>query len=166
MIKFRGFLSALVPVLALTAFAGIPDASAADDIIKLSNNQRIACGRGLNAGKLQNITCKSYAYIFNTKTSEFYRCQVNVGVTRDNKEILKVDTDGSCKLKGRIFPSDSNYAFDATETEPPNTNSFFGSGGTAIWVSDSTKLNAKGCIILGVGVGPDVMKCVDMTFDK
>ena len=107
------------PVLALSLWAGA--ASAADEI-KLSNNQRIACGRGLNAGKLQNINCKSYAYIFNTRTSEFYRCQVSVGVTRDNKEVLKVDTDGACMLKARIFPSDSSYAFDATETEPPNTN--------------------------------------------
>jgi len=54
--------------------------------IRLSNNQRIACGRGLNAGKLQNINCRSYAYLFNTQTSEFYRCQVSVAVTRDNKE--------------------------------------------------------------------------------
>ena len=163
--KFCGHLLGFLPVLTIVAFASVTDASAADEI-KLSSNQRIACGRGLNAGKLQNITCKSYAYVFNTRTSEFYRWQVSVGVTRDNKEVLKVDTDGSCKLKARIFPGDSNYAFDATETEPPNTNSFFGSGGTAIWVSDNTKLSAKGCIILSVGVGPDVLKCVDMTFDK
>jgi hypothetical protein len=69
-------------------------------------------------------------------------------------------------LKTRIFPEDSNYSFDATETEPPNTNSFFGSGGSAIWVSDNTKLNVKGCIQLVVGVAPDVLKCVDMTFDN
>ena len=163
--KFRGFFFGLLPALALTTFPGVTEARAADEI-KLSSNQRIACGRGLNAGKLQNINCKSYAYIFNSRTSEFYRCQVSVGVTRDNKEVLKVDTDGSCKLKTRIFPGDSNYAFDATETEPPNTNAFFGSGGSAIWVSDRSKLSAKGCIILSVGVGPDVMKCVDMTFDK
>lgn len=139
--------------------------SAADDF-KLSNNQRIACGRGLNAGKLQNINCRSYAFIFNTRTSELYRCQVSVGVTRDNKDVLKVDSDGSCELKGRPFPADSSYSFDATETEPPNTNSFFGSGGTAFWVSDNTSLKAKGCILLNVGVGPDVLRCVDMTFGK
>jgi hypothetical protein len=91
---------------------------------------------------------------------------VSVGVTRDNREVLKVDTDGACTLKARVFPNDSSYAFDATETEPPNTNAFFGSGGTAIWVSDSTKLAAKGCILLNVGVGPDVLRCVDMTFNK
>lgn len=125
-----------------------------------------SCGRGLNAGKLQNISCKSFAYIFNGKTSEFYRCQVSVVVTRDNKEILRVDTDGACTLKARIFPEDLSYMFDATETEPPNVNGFFGSGGTAIWVADSTRLSAKGCIILNVGIGPDVMKCVDMTFGK
>ncbi|MDO8981239.1 MAG: hypothetical protein Q7V17_18615 [Afipia sp.] len=163
--KFRGFFFGLLPALALTTFSSVTDARAADEI-KLSSNQRIACGRGLTAGKLQNINCKSFAYIFNSRTSEFYRCQVTVGVTRDNKEVLKVDTDGSCKLKARIFPGDSDYAFDATETEPPNTNAFFGSGGSAIWVSDRSKLSAKGCIILSVGVGPDVMKCVDMTFDK
>lgn len=152
-------------ILALAVVAGTLDARAADDI-KLSNNQRIACGRGLNAGKLQNINCKSFAYIFNAKTSEFYRCQVSVGITRDNKEILKVDTDGGCTLKARVFPDDSSYVFDATETEPPNTNAFFGSGGTAVWVADSTKLSARGCIILNVGIAPDVTKCVDMTFGK
>lgn len=161
MMRFLGFVS----VLAISAFTGIAGAHAADDF-KLSNNQRIACGRGLTAGKLQNINCKSFAYIFNSKTSEFYRCQVSVGVTRDNKEVLKVDTDGSCVLKARIFAEDSSYAFDATETEPPNTNAFFGSGGTAIWVSDNTALKARGCILLNVGVAPDVLKCVDMTFGK
>ena len=155
----------LVSVFTLSVFAGIGAAHATDEF-KLSNNQRISCGRGLNAGKLQNINCKSYAFIFNTKTSEFYRCQVSVAVTRDNKEVLKVDTDGSCALKARAFPGDSNYSFDATETEPPNTNSFFGSGGTALWVSDNSALKAKGCIMLNVGVGPDVLRCVDMTFGK
>jgi hypothetical protein len=143
-----------------------PVAARADDVIKLSNNQRIACTRGLSAGKLQNINCKSFAYIFNTKTSEFYRCFVSVGVTRDNKEILKTDTDGACELKTRIFPNDSSYDFDATETEPPNTNGFFGSGGTAIWVSDKTTLKARGCILLAVGIAPDVLKCIDMAFKQ
>lgn len=163
--RFFGLFFGFATVLALSAFAGITDARAADEF-KLSSNQRISCGRGLNAGKLQNINCKSYAYLFNTRTSEFYRCQVSVGVTRDNKEVLKVDTDGACVMKARVFPGDSSYTFDATETEPPNTNSFFGSGGTAIWASDSSKLAVKGCILLNVGVGPDVLKCVDMTFGK
>lgn len=161
MMRFLNIVSALSFVL----LAGVATASAADDI-KLSNNQRIACGRGLTAGKLQNINCKSFAYIFNSRTSEFYRCQVSVAVTRDNKEVLKVDTDGGCSLKARIFAEDSSYAFDATETEPPNTNAFFGSGGTAIWVSDTTALKAKGCIMINVGIAPDVLKCVDMTFGK
>ena len=161
MSRYLGFIA----IVGISVIAGVTAASAADEF-KLSNNQRIACGRGLNAGKLQNINCKSYAFIFNTRTSEFYRCQVSVGVTRDNKEVLKVDSDGNCALKARVFSEDSKYAFDATETEPPNTNSFFGSGGTALWVSDSTTLKAKGCILLNVGVGPDVLRCVDMTFGK
>ncbi|MEH2508993.1 hypothetical protein V1291_000347 [Nitrobacteraceae bacterium AZCC 1564] len=161
MMRIFGFISALTVI-----FLGAPAGANAADDIKLSSNQRIACGRGLTAGKLQNINCKSYAYIFNSRTSEFYRCQVNVAVTRDNKEVLKVDTDGGCTLKARIFPEDSSYAFDATETEPPNTNAFFGSGGTAIWVSDTTTLKAKGCMIINVGIAPDVLKCVDMTFRK
>ena len=113
-----------------------------------------------------NSSDNSYAFIFNTRTSEFYRCRVSVAVTRDNKDVLKVDSDGSCVLKARAFPGDSSYSFDATETEPPNTNSFFGSGGTAFWVSDNTALKAKGCILLNVGVGPEVLRCVDMTFGK
>ena len=37
-------------------------ASAAEaDNFKLSNNQRIACSRGLAPGKLNTATCKSYA---------------------------------------------------------------------------------------------------------
>lgn len=150
---------------AFSCIAFVSESFAADEM-KLSNNQRIACSRGLTAGKLQNINCKSYAYIFNKRTSEFYRCQVSVGVTRDNKEVLKVDTDGACLLKARIFTDDSGYSFDATETEPPNTNAFFGPGGTAIWVSDNTKLKVRGCILLNVGVGPDVLRCVDMAFNK
>ena len=155
----------VVIVFAIGIFAHIASAGAADEF-KLSNNQRISCGRGLSAGKLQTINCKSYAFVFNTRTSEFYRCQVSVGVTRDNKDVLKIDSDGDCALKARAYSEDSKYAFDATETEPPNTNSFFGSGGTALWVSDTTALKAKGCILLNVGIGPDVLRCVDMTFGK
>ncbi|MBI3702035.1 MAG: hypothetical protein HY242_16535 [Afipia sp.] len=153
----------LVAAATILAAASVANA-APGDAFKLSNNQRIACSRGLNAGKLQNINCKSYAFIFNTRTSELYRCQISVGVTRDNKDVLKVDSDGSCALKARAFKDDSTYSFDATETEPPNTNSFFGSGGTAIWVSDNNALKAQGCILLNVGIGPDVLRCVDMTF--
>src|SRR5579864_4632322 len=99
----------------------------ADDF-KLSNNQRISCSRGLMAGKINTATCKSYAYVFNTKTSEYFRCQVSLALTRDNKEVINVTTDGSCTKKPRIFDTDSHYDFDATETEPPNTYSFFGQG--------------------------------------
>ena len=150
-------------VLTVGIFAHIASANAADEF-KLSNNQRIACGRGLNAGKLQTINCKSYAFIFNTRTSEFYRCQVSVGVTRDNKDVLKIDSDGGCALKARVFPADSNYAFDATETEPPNTNSFFGPGGYAVWASDTTTQKVRGCITISSGLGSDISKCLDMTF--
>src|SRR5271156_6117622 len=89
------------------------------DEFKLSNNQRISCSRGLSAGKLNTATCKSYAYLFNVKTSEYFRCQVTLALTRDNKEVINVQTDGSCTRKPRVFENDSNYAFDATETEPP-----------------------------------------------
>ncbi|MDO9060480.1 MAG: hypothetical protein Q7U92_15865, partial [Bradyrhizobium sp.] len=74
----------------------------ADDF-KLSNSQRIACSRGLAPGKLSTATCKSYAYIFNVKTSEYFRCQVSLALTRDNKEVINVQSDGSCAKKPRIF---------------------------------------------------------------
>jgi hypothetical protein len=135
------------------------------DEFKLSNNQRIACSRGLSAGKLNTATCKSYAYVFNTKTSEYFRCSVSLSLTRDNKEILNVQTDGSCVKKPRIFDNDSSYSFDATETEPPNTNSFFGNGGYAIWASDNTAQKVRGCITIASGLGSDVAKCVDMKFE-
>jgi hypothetical protein len=136
----------------------------ADDF-KLSNNQRISCSRGLSAGKLNTATCKSYAYVFNIKTSEYFRCSVSLALTRDNKEVINVQTDGGCTKRPRIFDNDSTYSFDATETEPPNTNSFFGPGGYAVWASDNTAQRVRGCIIVSSGLGSDVSKCVDMKFE-
>ena len=149
------FVAALAP-------ARLPKAA---DEFKLSNNQRISCGRGLSAGKLNTATCRSYAYLFNTRTSEYFRCAVSLALTRDNKEILNVQTDGGCVKKPRIFDNDSSYSFDATETEPPNTNSFFGTGGYAVWASDNTTQKVRGCIIIASGLGSDVAKCVDMKFE-
>ena len=149
--------------LALISPAVWPAVATADEF-KLSNNQRIACGRGLSPGKLNAANCKSYAYVFNTKTSEYYRCQVTVSLTRDNKEVLNVQADGGCVKRPRIFDKDSTYSFDSVETEPPNTNSFFGPGGHAIWVSDDKALKVKGCVTIASGLGSDVTRCVDMTF--
>jgi hypothetical protein len=134
------------------------------DEFKLGSNQRILCSRGLSAGKLNTATCKSYAYLFNVKTSEYFRCQVSLALTRDNKEVINVQTDGGCVKKARIFDTDSNYSFDATETEPPNTNSFFGPGGYAVWASDNAAQKVRGCITISSGLGSDISKCLDMTF--
>ena len=139
--------------------------TAAAEAFKLSNNQRIACSRGLSAGKLNTSTCKSYAYVFNTKTSEYFRCQVSLALTRDNKEVINVQADGNCVKKPRIFDTDSSYSFDATETEPPNTNSFFGPGGYAVWASDNNARKVRGCIIISSGLGSDISKCLDMKFE-
>lgn len=134
------------------------------DEFQLSHNQRIACSRGLMAGKLNTATCKSYAYVFNTTTSEYFRCQVSLALTRDNKEVINVQADGGCVKKPRVFDNNSHYSFDATETEAPNTNSFFGPGGYAIWVSDDTQRKVRGCITISSGLGSDISKCVDMSF--
>ena len=144
------------------SFMTLAQAAEADDF-KLSNNQRIACSRGLSAGKLNTATCKSYAYVFNTRTSEYFRCQVSLALTRDNKEVINVQADGSCTRKPRIFDVDSSYSFDATETEPPNTNSFFGPGGYAVWASDHNALKVRGCIIISSGLGSDISRCLDMS---
>ena len=155
----KGLISAGLFGLAL-----VSTAEAADEF-KLSSNQRISCGRGLSAGKLNSATCKSFAYLFNSKTSEYFRCSVSLSLTRDNKEILNVQSDGGCVKKPRIFDADGNYSFDATETEPPNTNSFFGTGGYAVWVSDNTARKVRGCITIASGLGSDVVKCIDMKFE-
>jgi hypothetical protein len=148
---------------AALSFMTLASVAAADDF-KLVSNQRIACGRGLAPGKLNTATCKSYAYVFNAKTSEYARCQVTLALTRDNKEVINVQADGNCTKKQRIFDTDSSYSFDATETEPPNTNSFFGPGGYVVWASDNTKQRVRGCITIASGLGSDVSKCVDMSF--
>jgi hypothetical protein len=145
------------------SFVTLVPVAHADDF-RLSNNQRIACSRGLSAGKLNTATCKSYAYLFNVKTSEYFRCQVSLALTRDNKEVINVQADGGCARKPRIFDTDSNYSFDATETEAPNTNSFFGPGGYAVWASDNSAQKIRGCIIISSGLGSDISKCIEMTF--
>ena len=149
---------------AALALATLVPVAYADDF-KLSNNQRISCSRGLAPGKLSTATCKSFAYIFNVKTSEYFRCQVTLALTRDNKEVINVQSDGSCAKRPRIFDTDSSYSFDATETEPPNTNSFFGTGGYAVWASDNTARKVRGCIIITSGLGSDISKCLDMKFE-
>lgn len=139
-------------------------AARGEDLFQLSNNQRIFCGRGLAAGRLNTATCKSYTYIFNKRTSEYFRCEIALSLTRDNKEVINVQSDGSCTRKPRVFDTDSSYTFDATETEGPNTNSFFGAGGYSIWVADTTQQKVRGCITIASGLGSDVSKCLDMTF--
>jgi hypothetical protein len=151
-------LSIALSLVTLVSFAR------AEELFKLSHNERIACSRGLAPGKLNTATCKSYAYVFNVKTSEYFRCQVSLPLTRDNKEVINVQADGSCAKKPRVFETDSNYTFDATETEPPNTNSFFGQGGYAMWVADTTAQKVRGCITISSGLGSDVSKCLDMNF--
>ena len=146
------------------AFLFLAPAASANEY-RLSNNQRISCSRGLSPGKLSTATCKSYAYLFNIKTSEYFRCQISVSLTRDNKEVINTQNDGGCVKKPRIFDNDSSYSFDATETEPPNTNSFFGQGGYAVWASDNNARKVRGCIIINPGIGPDITKCQDMKFE-
>src|ERR1700745_1786125 len=128
------------------------------DEFKLSNNQRIACSRGLAAGKLNTATCKSYAYLFNVKTSEYFRCQGSLALARDKKEGINWQADGGCTKKPRIFDADSHYDFDATETEPPNTNSFFGTGGYSIWAADTTQQKVRGCITIASGLASALSK--------
>jgi hypothetical protein len=85
-------------------------------------------------------------------------------LTRDDKEVINVQTAGGCIKKPRVFDNDSSYSFDATETEPPNTNSIFGTGGDAVWASDNAAQRVRGCIIISSGLGSDISRCVDMAF--
>jgi len=160
MIRMNHVVKICLGALSLMTLVGVAQA----DEFRLSNNQRIACSRGLSPGKLNTATCKSYAYLFNVKTSEYFRCSVSLALTRDNKEVINVQTDGGCTKKPRIFETDSHYMFDATETEAVNTTSFFGPGGYAVWAADTTEQKARGCITISSGLGTDISKCLDMTF--
>lgn len=156
----------LLKVMAVAAGVLATGAADAADDFRLTSNQRISCSRGLSAGKLSTATCRSYAYLFNARTSDYFRCNVTLAMTRDAKEVVNVQTDGGCAKKARIFDTDSNYSFDAAETEPPNTNSFFGPGGIALWASDNAAQKVRGCISIASGFGSDVvMRCLDMKFE-
>jgi len=156
-----GILAAAVMACVLT----LPVRAHAEATFRLSHNHRISCSKLLMPGRRQEISCKSYAYLFNTVTSEFYRCEARVSATRDSSMVLGAEGSGSCELKTKVFPDQSNYDFDAVETEPPNTNAFFGSGGTAIWVADTSARKVRACIELAGDVSPPVLKCVDMSFE-
>src|SRR5258708_9252761 len=82
-------LGIALPLLTLVSMARA-------DEFKLSNNQRISCSRGLAAGKLNTATCNSYAYLFNAKTSEYFRCLVSLSLSRDTTEVIKLHTDRCC----------------------------------------------------------------------
>lgn len=155
----------ILAAILMTGALALPSDAHADATFRLSHNHRISCSKILMPGKRQAIGCKSYAYLFNMMTSEFYRCEAQVTVTRDSSKILGTDKSGSCKLKTKVFPDNSNYDFDAVETEPPNTNAFFGSGGTAIWAADSMTRKVRACIELGTGISSPVLQCMDMTFE-
>ncbi|MBR1220893.1 hypothetical protein JQ557_23025 [Bradyrhizobium sp. U87765 SZCCT0131] len=161
-LKTLSLAASAVVIAAISASAAI----AADDI-RLSSNQRISCSRGLSAGKLQTSTCRSFAYIFNGKTSDYFRCTAAMTVTKDNKDFIQIQTEGgNCQKRERVFATDSSYSFDAAETEGPNTNSIYGPGGFVMWVSDNTKLAAKACFTIAVGgTQPDVHRCIDMKFE-
>jgi hypothetical protein len=148
--------------LCLFSIMLVPVANA--DEFKLSESQSISCTRGHRSGKLSTAVCKSYAYVFNVRTTEYFRCTVAVALTRDDKEIINTHTDGGCIKKPRVFDNDSSYSSDAAETGPPNTNSFFGAGGYAVWASDNTAPRIRGCISIDSKLGSDVAKCLDMTF--
>jgi len=134
------------------------------DEFRLSHSHGISCSRGLAPGKLNTATCRSFTYLFNVRTSEYFRCEVGLSLTRDNKEVINVQTDGACTRRPRIFETDGNYDFDVAETTPPNTNSFFGSGGYSAWAADTKTRKVRGCITIASGLGSDVSKCLDMTF--
>lgn len=139
-------------------------AAQADELFKLNNSRNISCGRSLKPGKLRIATCTSYTYLFNAKTSEYFRCEVSLAVTRDKKEVITALSDGHCERRPRIFEADSSYSFDAVETEPPDTNSYFGAGGYSVWAADTRQQKVRGCITISTGLGSDVSKCIDMKF--
>ncbi len=147
----------LVPLLTTAAWS--------DKLFKLSNSQKIACSRDLERGRLRTATCRSFTYLFNTKTSEYFRCEMSLVVRRDRKEVLVVRSNGRCVRKAPIFSSESNYDFDASETEPTNMNSFFGSGGHAIWAADTTRQHVRGCIAIASALGSNALRCRDMSFE-
>ena len=135
----------------------------ADDF-KLANNQRIACSRGLAAGKLNTATCKSYAYVFNAKTSEYFRCQVSLALTRDNKEVINVQTDGGCTKKPRIFDTDSQLFLRRHRDRAAEHQFVLRPRRLFGWAADTTQQKVRGCITISSGLGSDISKCLDMTF--
>ncbi|WP_155413308.1 hypothetical protein [Rhodopseudomonas palustris] len=157
-----GWICAGLAVTMLSPAAAVP---ASADEYRLSSNQRISCSRGLSPGKLVTATCRSYAYLFNVKTSENFRCVISLAMTRDNKEVINVQTDGGCFRRPRIFDADGDYQFDGAETEPANTNAFFGAGGYVAWAADTKQRRVRGCVTIASGLGDDVSKCLEMTFD-
>jgi hypothetical protein len=157
--------ASIIVGIAVLSLASVSGPASAADQFQLNGDNHISCGRGLSAGKLSTATCRTYAYLFDKHTSESFRCTASLAMTRDNKQVLNVQADGNCTRRPRIFGEDGDYSFNAAETEPPNTNSFFGAGGYSAWASDNSARRVKACLTIISGLGTDVARCVDMTIE-
>jgi hypothetical protein len=132
---------------------------------QLGKSQNISCSRSFARGGLKTMTCTSYVYVFNTRTSDYFRCEDSLVVTRDRRKVRKVKSDGGCIKKPRVFEVDSSYDFDSAETEPASPNSIFGKGGYAVWAADTTRPRVRGCLIISTGLGSEVSRCVETKLD-
>ena len=101
---------------ALSIMALAPAAEA--DEFKLSNNQRIACSRGLAPGKLNTATCKSYAYGKDGKTLSYKMGTNNAGtLLKGAKKVPKgtlffIGTNGQLYMRsGPYLEGDGSFMF-------------------------------------------------------
>jgi len=90
--------------------------------------------------------------------------RVTWALTRDNKEVIKRPDRRRLRQKARIFDTDSNYSFDATETEPPNTISLLRSRRLCGFGPRQHRAKSPRRITISSGLGSDISKCLDMTF--
>ena len=150
--------------LAILLFLPLPALAQTDHPLNLGDSS-ISCTRILARGKLRSATCKSHVYLFHTKTSEHFRCQMSLAVTRNRKDAPAVSTDGRCDRNPSIFSTGTNYHFDAAETEPKNMNSFFGSGASSVWAADIRRRKVRGCMTISYALEPAIFRCVDMSLE-
>ena len=116
-------------------------------------------------GKLNTATCKSYTYRLQHQDLGIFPLPGLAGADpRQQGSHQRPDRRRLHQEAAHLRDRRALFDFDATETEPPNTNSFFGPGGYSIWAADITAQKVRGCITISSGLGSDISKCLDMTF--
>ena len=134
---------------------GSASARADQFVIMLRPNVPPPACTGEQSGIWHNYQCQSFAYVFNKRTTEFYKCQADVAVSVNTQSqilgehSMKVE----CVKLGQVpnLPrADYSVVADWRYMTGTGNNP---EAGVFIWISQDDKLNVHACVSLTYALG-------------